>query len=169
MLCPNDAIALFVPALPARTLDKPGAPVGMLKFQFDPLPSPLSGILSQASIEMCEMYRACRLSLCLRPFESFVPGGFAGGEGQKKFGTAQGQRLILRYLGQQTYSKVISEMDDGLCWPEEVVAYSGTPTCSPSPQSASVLKSGRSSLFCTGVLFAATIRKRSHGKWGIAN
>src|SRR6266516_1838593 len=39
MLCPNDAIALFAPALPARTLDKPGAPVGMLKVQFDPLPS----------------------------------------------------------------------------------------------------------------------------------
>ena len=39
ILCPNDAIALPAAALPDRMLDKPGAPVGMLKFQFDPLPT----------------------------------------------------------------------------------------------------------------------------------
>jgi hypothetical protein len=39
IVCPNDAIALPAAALPDRMLDKPGAPVGMLKFQFDPLPT----------------------------------------------------------------------------------------------------------------------------------
>lgn len=105
MLGPNDAIALFAPALPARTLDKPGAPVGMLKFQFDPLPSHCQDSSLTLPQGMCGVYRACCLSLCPRPFESFVSGGFAVGEGRKSFGRAQGPRLIVRYWGQRTYAK----------------------------------------------------------------
>jgi hypothetical protein len=111
MLGPNDAIALFAPALPARTLDKPGAPVGMLKFQFDPLPSHCQDVYLTLPQGMCGGYRACRLSLCLRPFESCVSGGFAGGEGRKSFGRAQGQRLMVQYRGQRTCAK--NDIDGG--------------------------------------------------------
>jgi hypothetical protein len=141
MFGPNDAIALFAPALPARTLDKPGAPVGMLKFQFDPLPSHCQDSYLTLPQGMCGVYRACRLSLCLRPFESFVSGGFAVGEGQKSFGRAQGQRLVVRYWGQRTYGKTghirWTVDSDG----RREVAYSGPPTCLRSLQSAGVSKS----------------------------
>lgn len=132
IFCPNDAIALFAPALPARTLDKPGAPVGMLKFQFDPLPSPLSGILSQAATGTWGGYRACRLSLCLRPSENCGLGDFAAWRGRTSFGMAQGQHLVVRDLGQHPCSQVMSEVDGGLCLASGGVACLGVPGLFPS-------------------------------------
>lgn len=58
ILCPNDAIALPAAALPDRMLDKPGAPVGMLKFQFDPLPTHYQQLwlnLPQTGVECTEL------------------------------------------------------------------------------------------------------------------
>ena len=92
MLCPNDAIALFAPALPDRMFVKPGAPAGMLKFQFDPLPTHCQGqYLRQPS---GRVYQACRSSACLHPSENFVLGNSAVLEGQRNFEMEQGQHLV---------------------------------------------------------------------------